>query len=421
MKTQYSFIYKSIFSLFLICISANGIAQTSKFIKRVVPDSSKAELNMDAVYNRPFLQVGKTSAALGGYLETNSIYSSVDGVSEGLSFQARRLTLFMSASIAKRISFLSEMEFEDGTKEIGIEFAAIDVNLHPLLNFRGGIVMNPIGGFNQNHDGPKWEFIERPDVAVNMLPATWSNAGFGIFGKTYLGNWVFGYEAYLTNGFNSSIIDNEENKTFLPAAKEDEERFEESASGRPLTSIKFAIKRRNIGEIGLSYMGGVYNTFAPDGLELDEARSLKVFAIDYNFSSKRAGTTIIGELVTLNVELPENYAPNYSNSQVGWFLDVIQPLYRGTILDWKKASFNLAMRIDNVDWNRMESSSRVGFETISGDTFGEEIFAITPAISLRPSPQTVFRLNYRRSWQTDILNNPAAIGGSWLFGFSTYF
>lgn len=53
-----------------------------------------------------------------------------------------------------------------------------------------------------------------------MLPATWSNAGFGIFGKTNKNKWVLGYELYLTNGFDQTIIDNKENKTFLPASKE---------------------------------------------------------------------------------------------------------------------------------------------------------------------------------------------------------
>ena len=45
--------------------------------------------------------------------------------------------------------------------------------------------MNPIGAFNQNHDGPKWEFVDRPISATQMLPATWSNVGFGLYGKKY--------------------------------------------------------------------------------------------------------------------------------------------------------------------------------------------------------------------------------------------
>jgi hypothetical protein len=35
----------------------------------------------------------------------------------------------------------------------------------------------------------------------------------------------------LTNGFDSSIIDNKENRIFLPAANENAERFEVSFSG----------------------------------------------------------------------------------------------------------------------------------------------------------------------------------------------
>ncbi|MGQ3505097.1 hypothetical protein ACT9SR_13325, partial [Enterococcus faecalis] len=76
---------------------------------------------------------------------------------------------------------------------------------------RGGIILNPIGAFNQNHDGPKWEFTDRPIAATQMLPATWSNAGFGVYGKHYNKDWMFGYEAYLSGNFDNTIIDNAEN------------------------------------------------------------------------------------------------------------------------------------------------------------------------------------------------------------------
>ena len=399
----------------VLCTAINIFGQdTEPMVSRVQSDSLKNQLNMDAVYNRPFLMVNKMPVALGGYLEANSFYASEDGVSEGLSFQARRLTMFMSASITERIKFLSEMEFEDGTKEIGIEFAAMDVAFHPALNFRGGIVMNPIGAFNQNHDGPRWEFIERPDVAVNMLPATWSNAGFGMFGKTYKGNWIFGYETYLTNGFDNSIIDNEENKTFLPASKENEERFEESNSGKPLVTSKIAIKNRKIGEVGLSYMGGAYNKFATDGVVLDVERRLNVFAIDMNTTVKKTGTYIVGEAVWVMVDVPATYTQQYGNKQQGGFIDVVQPILKKKMLEWEDAVVNISARFDYVDWN-------VGTFTQDNSDIGDEVLAITPALSFRPSSQTVFRLNYRYQWQTDIINNPSARTATWLFGFSTYF
>ena len=174
------FIYLVTFVFF----SSTAIAQIDPvLLRRMVKDTSGMLLNMDAVYNRPFLQSGKLPVALGGYAEANYQYFQKDGVSEGHQFQMRRLTLFVSSSISKRIKFLSEIEFEDGTKEINIEFGSVDFEFAPLFNLRGGIVMNPIGAFNQNHDGPKWEFIDRPVSATQMLPATWSNIGFGLFGK----------------------------------------------------------------------------------------------------------------------------------------------------------------------------------------------------------------------------------------------
>ena len=84
-----------------------------ELLRKPLKDTSGLQLNMDAVYNRPFIQLGKLPVALGGYVEANYQYLSEDGVSEGHQFQMRRLTLFVSSSIAKRIKFLSEIEFED--------------------------------------------------------------------------------------------------------------------------------------------------------------------------------------------------------------------------------------------------------------------------------------------------------------------
>ena len=400
--------------IFLVATGILSAQKIDSLATRIQADTSKTLLNMDAAYSRPFIAIKKTPVAIGGYLEANSIYSEEDGVSEGLSFQARRLTLFMSATISKRIKFLSEIEFEEGGKEIGIEFAAVDVALHQAFNFRGGIIMNPIGAFNQNHDGPKWEFVERPDVAVNMLPATWSNAGFGLFGKTHKGDWILGYETYLTNGFDGSIIDNEENKTFLPAAKNNDERFEESNSGKALFTGKVAIKNRKIGEIGFSYMGGVYNKFEEDGLTLDKKRRLDVFALDFNTTINKTGTYIVGEAVLINVDVPDTFTQQYGNKQKGLFIDVVQPILTRKILNWDNATLNVAGRLDYVDWN-------VGKFNETNTNIGEDLIAITPAIGFRPTPQTVFRINYRYQWQKDILDNPAAQKASWFFGFSTYF
>ncbi len=398
------------------CITLNyTFAQIdSSLFVRVPQDTSSKQLNMDAVYNRPFLQIGKTPVSVGGYLEANWQYLVTDGVTEGHQFQARRMTIFLSSAITHRIKFLSEIEFEEGGKEIAIEFASMDLEFFPLLNFRGGIIMNPICAFNQNHDGPKWEFIDRPISATQMLPATWSNSGFGLFGKKYTGNWLFGYEAYLSGNFDNSIIENTENKTFLPSAKLNPERFEETNSGLPLVTGKVALRNKIFGELGISYMGGVYNKFQDDGLIIDEKRRLDVLALDYNVILQKLNTRINAEWAWVFIDVPVTYSQQFGNRQYGGFIDIVQPVIQRKMLGWHKAVLNFSVRLEFVDWN-------VGQFNETGGNISEDLWSIVPAISFRPTPQTVFRFNYRYMSQKDLLGNPAALTGGFQLGFSTYF
>lgn len=398
-----------------VIISFSAAAQIDPALLRRVPkDTTKTTLNMDAIYNRPALQAGKLPVSLGGYVEANWQHLGTNGISEGHQFQFRRLSIFISSSISKRIKFLSEIEFEPAEKEIAVEYAAIDVEFHPLLNLRAGMIVNPIGAFNQNHDGPKWEFTDRPVSATQLLPATWSNAGFGLYGKYYKKSWMFGYEFYLTGGFNNSIIENSQNKTYLPAAKKDAQRFEASASGEPLVTGKIAVKNTKAGEIGLSYMGGVYNKWQEDGLILDKKRRCDVVAVDFNTTIKKTSTNIISEFAWIFVNVPETYTQQFGNKQRGGFMDIVQPVLKKKILGWDDAVLNLACRLEYVDWN-------VGrFKQTSGN-IADDLWSMIPAISFRPNSQTVFRLNYRIQKQRDLLGNPPANTAGFSFGISTYF
>lgn len=398
-----------------ILFGSAGFTQIDPELLRRVPQKNDSlTLNMDALYNRPFLQIGKLPVSLGGYLEANYQYVGEDGVSEGHQFQMRRLTIFISSTISKRVKFLSEIEFEDGTKEINIESAAVDFEFAPLFNLRGGVVVNPIGAFNQNHDGPKWEFVDRPLSATQMLPATWSNVGFGVYGKKYTSNWVYAYEAYLTNGFDDHIIANSENKTFLPASKENPDRFEESFNGSPLLTGKLAVRNRKIGEIGLSYMGGVYNKYEVDGLTLDKKRRVDIMAVDFNTTLPKVETYINGEWAWVHVNLPDGYTQQFGSRQQGGFIDLVQPVLKRPILGFENAVLNLGVRLEYVDWNK-------GTFIQTGENIHDEAWAITPAISFRPTQQTVIRFNYRYQENKDILGNPPARMGAIQVGVATYF
>jgi len=403
-----------LYSITLLFCTLSTWAQVDRsLLKKAPKDSSITGMNMDAVYNRPFLQVGKTPVAVGGYIEADYQYMGEDGLTEGHSFRIPRLTIFMSSAVHQKIKFLTELELEEGGKEIAIEFAALDFNFHPLFNLRGGVIMNPIGAFNQNHDGPKWEFADRPLSAEQMLPATWSNVGFGVYGKHYQNDWAFGYEGYLTNGFNNSIIENDQNRTFLPASKTNADRFEETNNGEPLITLKTALRYKN-NEIGFSYMGGIYNTHTEDGLILENKRRLDVWAVDFNATLPLTKTYLVGEYAWIWVDVPSSYSQQFGNRQHGGFIDIVQPVFTRTILGFNNATLNIACRLEYVDWN-------VGSFRETGENISDDIWAIVPAVSFRPTAQTVIRLNYRMMKQQDILGNPPAAIAGIQFGVSSYF
>jgi hypothetical protein len=135
------------------------------------------------------------------------------------------------------------------------------------------------------------------------------------------------------------------NKTFLPATKEDPERFEESFNGSMLFTGKIAVRNRRIGEIGISYMSGAYNKFEDEGLELDKKRLANVLAIDVN-STLPIKTTITGEWAWVNVDIPDSYTEQYGRKQQGGFVDIVQPILKRPVFGFRKSVFNAAMRLN---------------------------------------------------------------------------
>jgi hypothetical protein len=78
------------------------------------------------------------------------------------------------------------------------------------------------------------------------------------------------------------------------------------------------------------------------------------------------------------------------------------------------AVLNAAVRLKYVDWNN-------GLFSSTGGNIYDHIFSFITALSFRPTPQNVIRLNYRYNWQTDLLGNPASKLAGLQFGVATYF
>jgi hypothetical protein len=161
-------------------------------------------------------------------------------------------------------------------------------------------------------------------------------------------------------------------------------------------------------------MGGVYNKFREDGLDLDKKRRVDFIALDFNTVLPKVKTYINGEWVWAMVDVPSTFTQQFGNKQRGGFVDIVQPLLRKRMLGWDDAVINFALRGEYADYN-------VGKFNDTGGNIFDHVMAIVPAFSFRPSSQTVFRVNYRYEWRRDILGNPASKTAGFQLGLSTYF
>lgn len=326
--------------------------------------------------------------------------------------ELRRMNLFLFSNVSERIKFLSELEFEHGTEEIALETAMLDFTFHPSFVFRGGIILAPIGGFNQNHDSPRWDFIERPLVATEIIPSTLSEVGFGFNGKFYRKNWGFTYDAYLVNGLGANVIFNEDGRTSLKHGKH-EGLFAEDNNGVPSFTGKIAAKHLKYGEVGLSYYGGVYNSYKVDGEQVEEKRNLAIYALDFSSSAVK-NLTINGEFAFSTIDLPDDLSEFFGDKQWGGYVEGVYSIYKGNVFGYESSVVNLNLRLEQVDFN-------VGTFSETGASRGDQIKAIATGISWRPGTSTVLKLNYRYHWQKDVLNNPVQRSAGIQFGIATYF
>jgi hypothetical protein len=144
-----------------------------------------------------------SGTAVGGYGElTLNAPSNAPAVVD-----LRRFVLYVGHHFTDRIRFYSEVEVEhavassDDAGEVEVEQAYLDGLISRRLNLRAGVILMPVGIINIYHEPPTFNGVDRPGVDVLIIPSTWREPGFGIFGELTTG---LSYQLYLINGFNAN-------------------------------------------------------------------------------------------------------------------------------------------------------------------------------------------------------------------------
>ena len=375
-----------------------------------VAPAQDTALVQGGIYQRPYIfSAGRT--AVGGYVEANGSWFRTDGISEGPSFEVRRFNIFLYSGVGRRLKFTSELEFEHGTEEIALETALVDFVITPSLVVRAGVLLPPIGAFNVNHDGPRYEFVERPLVSTEIIPSTLSEAGVGVHGRLAPKGFALSYDLYVSNGLGSGIILNDQGRTHLPSGK-GEGLVAEDENGSPALSGRIAARSQKLGEIGFSHYRGVYNQYKVEGIAVDQRRWVSLTALD--IETAIGPVAMRGEAALANVDLPADLTGFQGDQQWGFYFDAVVPVWRPQVRGLDSPVVNIGVRVDRADFNMGDFES-------TGQVRGDDQTALTLALSFRPVNGTVFRFNYRHDWITDLAGNPTVRRAGVLLGVATYF
>lgn len=139
--------------------------------------------------------------SLGGYGEM--IYSHENGAAND-QFDFLRAIAYIGYKFNESWVFNSEIEFEHASTgeegEASVEFAYIDYLFRPELNFRGGLLLMPMGFINEQHEPTTFLGARRPEIERAIIPSTWRENGVGIYGD----HGPLQYRTYVVNGMDAS-------------------------------------------------------------------------------------------------------------------------------------------------------------------------------------------------------------------------
>ncbi len=149
------------------------------------------------------------NTSLGGYgeLHYNNLQDNelADGADDLDRTDYHRFVLFVGHEFTDRIRFFSELEVEhslagDGAPgEVELEQAWVEMDLNERHHLRAGLDILPIGIINPTHEPDTFYGVERNKVESEIIPATWWEAGVGLYGEIAPG---WNYDAVIHSGLS---------------------------------------------------------------------------------------------------------------------------------------------------------------------------------------------------------------------------
>lgn len=247
---------------------------------------------------------------IGGYGEVHYNQPLDPDMRSNGKLDVHRVVMLFGYNFNEKVQFVTELEFEH-VQEVYVEQAFLQYKLNRYINFRGGLLLIPMGIINEYHEPTTFNGVERPLIDNTIAPTTWREIGFGISGNILPASLK--YQAYVVNGFNG--YDGSPKLNGRSGLRSGRQKGAESYISAPNFSGKieyYGVRGLNVGVSG--YFGktqstlyhGVSNT-DPIALALADSSSVGVAMIGADARYSIRGLQLRGQLYHISLSNTEQY------------------------------------------------------------------------------------------------------------------
>ncbi len=128
------------------------------------------------------------------------------------SFENSHLIMILGKTISDWLFFEFEVEYEENSSSIKLEYVVLDILLHSAATIRAGMFLVPFGRFNEYfHPSPFNKLVTNPLAMRELIPTVWRDVGIQLRGYVSLNRnrqHRLYYTAYICNGLEQSPGDN---------------------------------------------------------------------------------------------------------------------------------------------------------------------------------------------------------------------
>ena len=388
---------------------------------------------------KPFLKNLGRNTYLGGYMDVEFRTTEISdrglietpntpaaGRTDNDTFRQFRFIPFIYADVSDRIKLAAELEFEfEGVGggragEVIVEFATIDFLIKDWINWRGGVILEPVGKLNLVHDTPLQDMVDRPMVSQMIIPTTLSATGMGFFGTFYPGETSkIDYEIYAVNGFEG--LDDGGGRRFS------------RTSGLAGSNGGFRENLNNsfdvVGRVAYSPFIGLEVAASAHTGAYDERNDNRLTIAAFDWTYQRGPFEFVGEIARDYIER-DDFArvAGITGDMWGYYAEFRYHFMPQLLRNWAptfftdESTFTAVIRHGHVQ-TEAKNTERDAVDIANGINTNPEVKylrdRLTLGLNYRITEDTVFKVNYQIN--TEHKDLPSASNNELLFQVSTYF